>query len=68
MKSADIGCADFAWQAGYGVFSVDALRIDSLVRYIDNQNTHHRALSFEAEYIELLHRHHVAYDERYLWE
>jgi putative transposase len=68
MKTAEGRCADFAWQAGYGAFSVGASQVDGLVRYLEPQHEHHRARSFEDEFLDLLGRYGVEYDERYLWD
>jgi putative transposase len=68
MKKVDGGCPDFAWQAGYGAFSIAALQIDRLIRYIEEQQEHHHVSSFEEEFVELLHRHGVEHDERYVWD
>ena len=58
---------DFAWQEGYGSFSVSYSSIDSVQRYIKNQAKHHKTMSFEDEYRKLLDRHKVAYDERFIF-
>jgi REP element-mobilizing transposase RayT len=58
----------FAWQAGYGAFSVSRSSCDSVQRYIVNQQEHHRRLTFKEEFIRLLKKHGIEYDERYLWE
>jgi putative transposase len=57
----------FAWQAGYGVFSVSRSNVDVVARYIANQEAHHRKRSFQDEYVDFLKRHDVDYDERYIW-
>jgi putative transposase len=57
----------FAWQKGYGVFSVSASNIPAVVRYIKNQERHHRKMSFEQEFITLLERHGVEYDSKYVF-
>ena len=62
------GLADFGWQDGYGVFSVSKSAIPSVVRYIKNQREHHADQSFEEEYIALLEKHGIDYDERYLFD
>lgn len=59
--------ADFAWQEGYGAFSVSKSGLDAVAGYIRNQRTHHQKRNFQAEYIEFLQKHNVEYDERYLW-
>ena len=56
----------FAWQTGYGGFSVSESQKDSVKRYIQEQPQHHARLSFREELIALLERHQIAYDERYL--
>lgn len=56
----------FAWQEGYGVFSVSHSQNDVVYKYIINQAEHHRKRSFREEYLELLKRNEIAYDERYL--
>jgi REP-associated tyrosine transposase len=57
----------FAWQAGYGVFSVSQSQKDSVCDYILNQADHHKKASFQDEFRVLLKRHNLAYDERYVW-
>jgi putative transposase len=62
------GILGFAWQNGYGVFSVSESNVVAVAGYISNQAEHHRKLSYQEEVLELLKRHRVAFDERYLWE
>ena len=57
----------FAWQKGYGAFSVNRSDLNRLQSYIANQREHHRRLSFQEEYVVFLRENGVAYDERYLW-
>ncbi len=52
----------FAWQRGYGAFSVCRSTLDRVARYIRNQEAHHRKMSFEEEFIALLDKHGVPYD------
>ncbi len=59
---------DFAWQAGYGIFSVDWAGIESVKAYIVNQEEHHRNLSFKEEYLRMLTEYGLEWDERYLWD
>jgi putative transposase len=54
--------ANFAWQEGYGAFSVSASQTDGVVAYIDNQATHHARRNYEEEFMELLRRHGISYD------
>ena len=68
IKDQDSGCAGFAWQRGYGAFSVSVSQMEPVIRYIDTQEEHHRHRSFQEEYREFLRRHGVAFDERYVWD
>ncbi len=61
-------CGRFEWQKGFGAFSYSRSQIPSVVRYIENQAEHHGRRTFRQEYIELLDRFEVNYDERYLFE
>jgi putative transposase len=57
----------FAWQRGYGAFSVSESRKADVIRYIQNQEQHHRRISFQEEFLTLLRNHGVEFDEKYLW-
>ena len=57
----------FAWQEGYGAFSVSASQVPKTVRYITNQKEHHRKKSFQEEFLELLNKHGIEYDSRYVF-
>ena len=61
-----IGFAAFAWQDGYGAFSVGAKDLSAVRTYIANQAEHHRTRSFREEYMALLRRSGLEYDPRYL--
>jgi putative transposase len=58
----------FGWQDGYGAFSVSASKLDEVKRYIRNQARHHQMLSFQDELRELLRKHGLEWDERYIWD
>jgi putative transposase len=58
----------FAWQAGYGAFSVSRSGLAGLKQYIASQQEHHRVRSFQEEFLEFLKRHELEYDERYIWD
>ena len=60
--------AAFAWQKGYGAFSVSKSADVSVIEYIRNQREHHRVRTFQEEFIGFLQRHSIEYDERYLWD
>jgi putative transposase len=57
-----------AWQRGYGAFSVSASNLAGVVRYIHNQEEHHRKMTFEDEYLELLRRHSIEFDPRFVFD
>ncbi|HEU5070483.1 MAG TPA: IS200/IS605 family transposase [Verrucomicrobiae bacterium] len=59
---------EFAWQEKYGAFSVSESRVESVVEYIRGQEEHHRKTTFQEEFVALLKRHRIEYDERYLWD
>jgi putative transposase len=58
----------FGWQIKYGSFSVSVSQLDKLIEYIRDQPNHHRKMTFEEEFLALLKKHRVQYDERYLWD
>jgi REP element-mobilizing transposase RayT len=64
----DAGRHEFDWQKGYGVVAVSFSNLDRVKQYIANQAKHHRKLSYQDEFRELLRKHNIAFDERYLWE
>jgi REP element-mobilizing transposase RayT len=65
-KSPDL--QDFAWQSGYGIFSIGFSQIASVRDYIAGQEEHHRKVSFEDEFRLLLQRYEIKFDERYVWD
>ncbi len=62
------GVRDFAWQAGYGAFSVSASDVGEVTDYICNQPHHHHQRSFQDEFRRLLQRYQLEYDEAYVWD
>ncbi len=58
---------DFAWQEGYGAFSVSGSNLDALINYIENQEEHHKKFSFQEEYRKILKQYGVGFDEEYVW-
>ena len=58
----------FRWQEGYGVFSVNPMGVGRVVRYIERQKVHHRQIIFETEYVALLKKHRIQFDENDLWD
>jgi putative transposase len=57
----------FAWQRGYGSFSVSASNLATVTRYIERQEEHHRKWSFEQEFLSLLRKHNVEYDPEHVF-
>jgi len=60
--------ASFAWQTGYGAFSVSRSNVPAVEAYIAKQEEHHRTMTFQEEFVAFLKRHGISYDERYIWE
>ncbi len=58
----------FYWQNGYGIFSVNPSEIDVVIRYIDNQETHHQKINFKDEYKAFLKKYNVDFKEEFLWD
>lgn len=63
----EVRVPQFAWQEGYGAFTVSASNIAAVRKYISTQAEHHRKHSFQDEYRALLKRHGIEFDERFLW-
>jgi putative transposase len=57
----------FAWQDGFGAFSVSKSVLPDVIEYVNRQREHHAKMTFEEEFIALLTKHEVEYDERYVW-
>ncbi len=57
----------FGWQGGYGAFSVSESSRSKVIRYIQEQARHHRKISFQDEFLAMLRKHGVEFDERYIW-
>lgn len=57
---------DFAWQEGYGAFSVSKSAMGDVIAYIQRQEEHHREMTFEEEFLLLLKKHEIDYDPRYV--
>jgi len=63
----EVKLSKFAWQEGYGAFAVSASELESVANYIRDQETHHRKVTFQEEYVAFLKKQNVEYDERYIW-
>jgi len=62
------GQHEFAWQAGYGAFSVSESNVEAVIRYIADQEAHHQKYSFQDEFVAFLKKNRVAYDGQYIWD
>ncbi len=67
IKTQGAHYQDFAWQAGYGVFSLGQSQLETLINYINKQKKHHVKQTFQEEYLMLLKKYDVPYDDRYIW-
>ncbi len=62
------GVTNFGWQDGYGVFSVSASKVQTVVKYIQNQPAHHKVKSFKEELRLFFEEYGIEFDERYVWD
>ena len=58
----------FEWQEGYGAFSYSKTHVEAVVKYIANQEKHHEKLSFKEEYLDMLNKFEIDYDEKYIFK
>ncbi len=68
LKTKSSELSNFAWQRGYGVFSVGPSDLEALLAYIDKQEEHHQTRTFQEEYLGFLQKYGVRYDEKYIWD
>jgi REP element-mobilizing transposase RayT len=68
IKTKATDLQDFAWQNGYGIFSIGYSQISMVRDYIAGQEEHHRRISFQDEFRQLLQRYEIDFDERYVWD
>ncbi|RYG56425.1 transposase [bacterium] len=68
IKSRNVTLLDFAWQSGFGAFSIGYSQLNSVRAYIARQESHHRRVSFQDEFRKMLTNYKVAFDERYVWD
>ena len=64
----DSGVGEFAWQSGYGVFSVSQSNVDAVLKYIQGQPEHYQKRDFKDEFREFCNKYNVTLDERYVWD
>ncbi len=58
---------DFAWQDGFGAFTVSKSQLPEVIDYVERQREHHRVKTFQEEYRSFLDRHGLSHDEKHLW-
>jgi len=68
LKTQSPALAHFAWQNGYGAFSVGPTDLEALRHYIQTQEEHHKKHTFQEEYRAFLKKYGVDFDERYVWD
>jgi REP element-mobilizing transposase RayT len=57
----------FGWQTGYAAFSVSRSKAAEVIQYVEDQETHHKKMTFQEELIAMFRKHGIEYDERYIW-
>lgn len=65
---SEIRQPDFLWQEGYGAFAVSYSNVRQVKKYLAAQAEHHKERDFKEEFLELLRRHEMEWDERYVWD
>ena len=68
IKTKGAGYTKFAWQSGYGAFSVSQSQTGKVRKYIAEQEEHHRKKTFQDEYRAFLKEYEIEFDERYVWD
>lgn len=68
LNKNDSSTSKFAWQDGFGAFSVSKSAIETVINYIKNQESHHQKRSFQDELIAFLEKYQISYDPRYIWD
>jgi len=64
----EIHLREFEWQTGFGAFNVSYSNVGPVKTYLANQAEHHRRQTYQEEFLELLRRHDLTWDERYVWD
>jgi len=67
-KDIDADLQKLQWQSGYGAFSVSHSNVGRVEQYIANQEAHHRKQTFQDEFREILRKHGIEWDEKYVWD
>ncbi len=68
IKNSNLSKSKFEWQRGYGAFTHSHSKISTVIKYIENQEAHHRKKTFRAEYLEILAKNEIEHKGGYLFE
>lgn len=68
VKTKGRGVSKFAWQNGYGAFSISQPHVEAMRKYIARQEEHHRKKTFQREFRAFLKQYDVEFDERFVWD
>ncbi len=68
IKENKLSKFKFEWQSGYGVFTHSCSQVESVTTYIRNQEIHHAKKTFKEEYLEMLRKNGIDFEEQYLFE
>lgn len=68
INSKKIVAGKFSWQEGFGAFSYGQSQVESVFQYIKNQEIHHQKRTFREEYVDMLNKFQIGYDEKYLFD
>ena len=68
IKRRGFSASKFDWQRGYGAFTNSRSQVDAVVKYVLNQEAHHRKKSFRQEYVEMLYKAEIEFEEQYLFQ
>lgn len=68
VNAQGLATRKFSWQKGYGAFSYSRSHRDAVIKYINNQEQHHRKKTFQEEYIAFLKKFEIEYQEKYLFD
>lgn len=68
LKTKNNKFKSFGWQNGYGAFSISPTHFKHVYSYIDKQKEHHKQINFEDEFLRLLEKYQITYDNKYLWD
>ena len=68
LKGKDHELHNFAWQSGYGIFSIGVSQIELVRAYIAEQEQHHKKVSFQDEFRQFLRKYEIPFDERHVWD